>query len=291
MEVHILHCLDLGQAVHELAPVVHDDLNASLLENLGHLFLLNDTTVAAYITDGGNSCSDRAQGATLAVLDGNTLSWFFAGDFACMKVDGRIWFGGWNGETGSSAEDVVLGEELLLAHFLDTGLDSAEGARADDGHPILLALVQFLQDGHDTDTRFGLGLQSLNDFAQFAVDVLIHLGVGNAEAVFLLQAGDEATEVLTNEGDHEIRAGVAIGNVVLLQHLIGEFGTCFEGKFFGENKGVVTVEMELSDLDGIIRITSNRRDTTLGKAESTFGMMMVFSCTIWVVEGWMMLHS
>lgn len=228
----ILHGLNLGQAVHELAPVVHDDFDPRLFEHLSHLLLLDDTTVAADVTDGGNACSDCAESAALAILDGNTFSWLFADDLAGVKVDGRIWLGGWNGQTGGGAEDVVGREEFFLVDFLHTRLNSAQGAGADDRHAVFLTLVQLLQDGHDPDTRLGLGLQGLNDLAQLAADIFVDLGIGELEAVFLLQAADNATEVLTDEGGHERRASVAIRDVMLGKHLVRKFGTCFEGEFF-----------------------------------------------------------
>ena len=144
---------------------------------------------------------------------------------------------------------MVLGEKLILADFFHAGLDSAQGAGADDSHAIFLTLVQLFQNGHDTDARFCLCLQSLNDFPQFAANVLVDFGVGELEAMSLLQAGDDAAEVLTDEGGHEIGARVAISDVVLLEHLVGKFGTCFEGEFFGQNQSIVTIEEELGDLD------------------------------------------
>ena len=42
---------------------------------------------------------------------------------------------------------------------------------------------------------------------------------------------------------------VAVGEVVLFEHLICQFGTCFKGEALGLNEGVVAVEEDVFDLD------------------------------------------
>lgn len=244
-----LHGLHLGHAVHELAPVIHDNLHTSLLQHFSHLFLLDGTAVAAHIANSRDTSPHGTQGTALAVLDRDTFSRLLANDLTSVQIDGGIWLGGWDGKTGCSAEDMVRREELFLTHFLHTCLHSAESARADDSHAVLLALIQLLQDWHDTDTWLGFRQQGLDDLAQFAVDVGIDFFIGKLEAVLLLKAGNHAAEVLADEGAHEAGTGVAIRDVVLLEHFICEFGTCFEGELFGEYEGVVAVEQKLGNLE------------------------------------------
>jgi len=64
-----------------------------------------------------------------------------------------------------------------------------------------------------------------------------------------LQAAHHAAEVLADEGREQLRAGEALIDVVAFEDFVGELGAGSKGQFFGEDKGVVTVEEELCDLE------------------------------------------
>lgn len=53
---------------------------------------------------------------------------------------------------------------------------------------------------------------------------------------------------MADEVGKEFGAGVALGDVVFGEDLVGEVGAGFEGEFFGEDEGVVAVEEDFGDL-------------------------------------------
>lgn len=61
---------------------------------------------------------------------------------------------------------------------------------------------------------------------------MLHLRAGDGEVEFLLEVDDHAAEVLANEVIEELGTGVAVGDVVFGEDLIGEVGTSFEGELF-----------------------------------------------------------
>lgn len=83
---------------------------------------------------------------------------------------------------------------------------------------------------------------------------MLHLRAGDGEVELLLEVDDHAAEVLADEVIEELGTGVAIGNVVFGEDLVGEVGTSFEGELFREDEGIVTVKEDFSDL-GSVRIS------------------------------------
>lgn len=66
--------------------------------------------------------------------------------------------------------------------------------------------------------------------------------------MLLLKADEHVAEVVADEILKEAVGGVAGIDVVLLEHLVGEVGTCLEGQTLGLAKGVVAVEEDVLDL-------------------------------------------
>ena len=72
--------------------------------------------------------------------------------------------------------------------------------------------------------------------------------MAHGEVVLLLKANEHVAEVVAYEV-FEQRVGVVGGiDVVLLHHLIGEIGTCFERETLRLAESVVTVEEDIFDL-------------------------------------------
>jgi hypothetical protein len=66
--------------------------------------------------------------------------------------------------------------------------------------------------------------------------------------VLLLEANHHPTEVLTDEVLKKGLDAVAFLDVILVEKLVGEVGTCFEGEALREAEGVVTVKEDILDL-------------------------------------------
>lgn len=66
--------------------------------------------------------------------------------------------------------------------------------------------------------------------------------------MLLAEAEQHAAEVLADEFGQERFTGIVGVEVVLLEDVVGEIGASGEGEFLGENKGVVAIEEEGSDL-------------------------------------------
>ena len=59
---------------------------------------------------------------------------------------------------------------------------------------------------------------------------------------------------MTDKIDDQLVSSVAIGNALFLEDLVGEVGTCFEGKVLGQDESVVAIEQEVLDLDWIVSV-------------------------------------
>lgn len=79
---------------------------------------------------------------------------------------------------------------------------------------------------------------------------MLQLWAGDGEVELLLEVDDHAAEVLADEVIEELGTGVAVGDVIFGEDLVGEVGTGFEGELFREDEGIVTVEEDFSDLEG-----------------------------------------
>ena len=66
--------------------------------------------------------------------------------------------------------------------------------------------------------------------------------------MLLLEADEHVAEVVTDEVLEERVDSVGSVDVVLLHHLIGEIGTCFERETLRLAESVVTVEEDVFDL-------------------------------------------
>lgn len=244
-----LRSLDLAKALLELGPVLHDDLGTEFLELLSHLQLLVVIGVASNVGDAVDAGTDGAERTRLAVFDGNGLLRLLAALVKSVEVDGGVRLGGRLGQGAGSTENQFGVEPLVLAGLLDGSPDTAESGRRDDGHVILLGVVEVLQHLVDTDARLGLLVQLNNDLVLLLLDVVLELFLGQLELVLGLKRDHHTTEVLTDEVLDELRAGVAVRDATLLEDLIGEISTRLEGQLFREDEGVVAVEEKLSDLE------------------------------------------
>ena len=143
---------------------------------------------------------------------------------------------------------MVLGEVLGLVDFLDAGHDTTQRTRADHGEPVLLVFVQLVELFAAAHAGLGIPLQFGNHSILFHGYVLLHLRAGDGEVELFLQVHDHAAEVLADEVIEELRAGVAVWDVIFGEDLVGEVGTGFEGEFFREDEGIVAVEEDFGDL-------------------------------------------
>ena len=230
--------------------MVHDNLGAVGDQHVGNVLGLLRVVVASDVGDGPDSGTNSAQSSGLAVLDGDALAWLDTDDLASVQVDGWVRLGGRSRKRGRGGEDVVLGEVFGLVNLLDRGNDTTQSRRGDDRETVLLRLVKFVELLVATDAGLGLGLERGNDTVFLHLDVFFTLLVGQSEIEFLLEALDDAAEVLADEIDHELGAGVALIDALGFEDLVGELGTCFEGELFGEDEGVVAVEQDVGDLLG-----------------------------------------
>jgi len=243
------HGLNLLETVRELVPVLHVQYSAVVHQHLARLIGLGRVMVASSVRDRVDAGPDSAERAALAVLDSDALLRLDADLLAREQVDGRVRLGGRRGQARGGAEDVAVGEVLGLADLLDGGLDAAQRGRADDRHAVLLRVVDLLQLFVGADARLRLRVQRRDHPVLLHLHVALALRVGHGEVVLGLQALDHAAEVLADEGRHQLRAGVAFRDIVLLEDLVAEPSTSLKGQFLREDKRVVAVEEELLDLE------------------------------------------
>lgn len=220
-----------------------------MLELLSHLQLLVVIGVAPNVGDAVDTGTDGAERTRLAVLDGNGLLGLLATFVKSMEVDGRVRLGGRLGQGAGSAENQFGVEPLILADLLDGSPNTAESGRRNDGHVILLGVVEVLQHLVDTDARLGLLVQLDDDLVLLLLDVVLKLFLGQLELVLGLKRDHHSTEVLTDEVLDELRAGVTVRDATLLEDFIGEISTRLEGQLFREDESVVAVEEKLSNLE------------------------------------------
>lgn len=224
--------LDLRKALLELRPVLHNDLGPEIHEVLSHLKTLVVGVIAANVTNDGNAGTDGTESTRLAVLDGNSLIGRLTADLEGVEVDGGVRLGGRLGKRAGSTEDKVGIDVFVLADFLDRSLDTTKGRRGDNRHVVLLGLVKLLQLFGGTNARLGLLIELENHLVLLAFDVFLQIVLGQLELVLGLERDHHTAEVLADEVLHEVRAGVAVGDTVLLEDFIGEIGTRLEGQLF-----------------------------------------------------------
>jgi len=232
----------------KLLPILHHNLHTQPLESLGHLLLLLASAIAANIPNDRNASTDSTQSPALAVLNSHTLSRLLPNDLARVQVDSWIRLGRWRLERSGSRKDMVWGEEVILANFLDAGLHTPQRTAAHNRQAVLLLLVQPLQHGHRVDAGLGVTFELLNHAVLLHGNVLLHFIVGDGEVEFLLQGDDHAAEVLADEVVEQLGAGVSLVDFVFGEDLVGEVGAGFEGEFFAKDEGVIAVEEDFGNL-------------------------------------------
>jgi hypothetical protein len=225
--------INLLHALRELGPVVHDGVGLALLrELLGHqvhLLLALLLVVDADVCDERDARAQGGGGAGLGVLDGDALGGLDAQLLAGVQVDGGVGLGARRVERGGGRVDVLVGEEAHEVGLDEGGDDAGLGRGRDDGHGVALLLepLELLGDAGALDA---LLRELLDDLAELAVDVLVDFFGGHFELVLLLQADEHVAEVVA---DKVLKQGVGIVfgiDVVLLEHLVGEVGTCLKGE-------------------------------------------------------------
>jgi hypothetical protein len=260
--IRLQFLLDLLEAVLELAPVVHNSSTLGLLsEELGHLFhflLALLDAVDADIANARDVGAHGGRGTALAVLDGDALLGLDAELFAGVEVDGRVGLGAGRVERGGGRVDVLGREEVGQVGLLDGSNDTALGRGADNGHGValLLELVELLGYAGALD---GLLAELLGDGAQLALDKVLKLRVGHLEVVLLLEPLEHATEVVADKVLEELVRRVAVVDIVLLEHLVGELGAGLEGEALGLHERVVAVEEDVADLRESSNISAGLR--------------------------------
>ena len=157
--------LDLLQALLKLAPVAHHNNGAALLlQHLRHLVLLF-ALVRAHIADQRDLRILGRRRPAPAVFNRHARRRLRTEHLARVQVDRRVGLAGRLGQAGRRAEHLVGVEVLVHADLADGRLHTAEGRRADDGHLVLLALVQLLELGDDAVAWPCLLLQRLDHLA------------------------------------------------------------------------------------------------------------------------------
>lgn len=157
-----LASLNLLQGGREFGPILHDDNGAGIAQHLLHFGFLV-VSVRTNVADDLDSSAGAAEGAALAVLDGNRLLSSLAKILEGVKVDGWVGLAGGLGETGGGGVDEVLAvgslEVLVLANLVDGRLDTTESRRRDNGHQVLLGSSELLELGINANAGAQGGLE------------------------------------------------------------------------------------------------------------------------------------
>jgi len=237
----------------ELLPVVHDIDGTTLLsEHLGNLMLLLLTLlrIRPHIPNQGDLGILRRRRPALTILNRNALARLHPNDLARMKIDGGIRLTRRLRQAGRGAENMVRREIVVHLRLLDARHHPRQRRGADDRHAVFPALLELLEFRHDAFARLGLGVELGDDGAQLALDVVFEFLLGEGEVEFGGEAHHHAAEVLADELGEQLRAGVAVFDVLFGEDFVGKLGAGFEGEGFGEDEGVVAVEQDLLDLYG-----------------------------------------
>ena len=244
-------CLDLGEALGELLPVVHNSSGlALLLQQLGHLLhlllaLLN--AVDADIRDQWDASTHGSSSTRLGVLDGDAALVLDTELLAGVVVDLGVWLGGWWVERSGGGVDVLIWEVVVDANLLDRGNDTWLSRGGDNRHLVALVLDPLHHLWHAWAWLALLG-QLSGDGTKLTVDVGIDLLWAHLEVVDLLQLVAHAAEVLANERLEQLVHIVLVVDVVLLENLVAEVGASLEGEELGLGERVVAVEENVVDL-------------------------------------------
>ena len=132
--------------------------------------------------------------------------------------------------------------------LLEGGNDTWLCRCGDDGHWVALLLDPFHLLG-DTWALLALLRELGCDGRELTTDVVLLLVLAHLEVVLLLESNEHVTEVVSHEVVEEGVDIVGCIDVVLLEHLVCEFSTCFESETLRLAEGVVTVEEDVFDLE------------------------------------------
>jgi hypothetical protein len=235
----------------EVLPVVHDSLGLAVfgkdVSHLVHLLLAVFDAVDADVADEGDASSHTSSGTGLAVFDSEALLRLDTELLAGVEVDFGVGLARGRVQGGGGRVDLLVWEVLAEADLVERGNDTWFGRGADDSDGITLLnhpgeLVTC------TWAFFALLGELLSDGTQFPVDVFLKLLRGHLEVVLLLEVDHHATEVLTDEVFEEGVDSVAFRLAMLLEQLVGEVCTSFEGKTLRETESIITVQKNVLDL-------------------------------------------
>ena len=173
-----------------------------------------------------------------------------------MEVDGRVRLASRGVEAGSSGEDDIAREVLVLANLLNRSFYTSQSGGRDDREKVLFRSSEPLK--LLIDTRAGLqgSFELGNDSVLLSENVLLEVLRADLDVIALLQRSEHASEVLTNEFLDESIASEANFDIALFADFVDEVGASLEGEFLGKNEGVVAIEEEGVDLILIVRAVS-----------------------------------
>lgn len=132
--------------------------------------------------------------------------------------------------------------------------------------------MEFFQLGIGTNTWLRLIVQLGDNLVLLPLDVFLELILGQLELVLGLKRNHHTTEVLADKVLDELGTGVTVREATFFEDFIGKISTCFEGQLFREDKSVVAVEEDFSDLQRVSSIAGTvKRLDEMGLR--TLGMM------------------
>jgi hypothetical protein len=200
--------------------MVHDRFGTSLLEYSAH-FLPLLLLIATYIPDNLNAGTDTTQRPALAVLNGHALARLNTELLHGEQVDSRIRLAGGLLQTARRAVDAAVDKVLVLAHLYNGCLHAPVCTGADDGHFVLVAFAQCLQDGVDILAGLELLLQLGNHLILLPGHVLFQLIFAHLILVLGLEVRNHAAEVLPHEFGEQLWSRVTLGDTPGFEDLIG----------------------------------------------------------------------
>jgi hypothetical protein len=242
--VYLSLCLNLLQALLKLTPMIHNRLRPTRLRkhlsHLLHLLLPILDAINPHVPDERNPRPHGSSSPTPAILHRHALLGLNPQLLTRIEVDLRVRLAARRRQARRRTVHMLIREETINAHFLETRHHPGLRARAHDAHriPLRLDLLQLSSHAIALDC---FGGQLGGDGAELAVDVFVELLGGHGEVVFLLEADHHPAEVVAHEVLEELVDCVALGEAMFLEELVCEIRAGFEGEALGEDEGVVAV--------------------------------------------------